>query len=279
MTGETFEHGDGESVHISGRSDRLAAELLGCGICGRADRQGIERTVGRRGLVRDAKITEEEVAVVVDEHVGRFDVAVHDAGPVGNGQCRAHVGDHAGGLVDRQAAVGDALLERAGEQAHHQACRPRFAPVVVQRHDVRVFEVGHEVGLGFKPADELWPVGQLGTDHLDGHRTADRRLAATVDHREGSLADAFQPFPTRRDRCGRFGRRSRRCAAVAARSDGPLQRDDLVARLKAEVGGEPTAIVVKHSKCLGLAARPVQHHHEQHVRALAQPSALRSRDA
>ena len=59
---------------------------------------------------------------------------------------------------------------------------------------MRVFELGDELRLGLEPLDEVDPVRELGTDHLDRHLTPDRRLVGAVHEAVRTLAEAFAEF-------------------------------------------------------------------------------------
>ncbi len=113
-SGQGLEHGDRQPVDVGGRADRLSAELLRRGVGGRADRQRVDRRVRGRVHVGDAEVTEEEVAVVVEEDIGRLHVAMHHPGAVRERQRSADLGHH---LHDRRRAA--AGRRRSGPRGCH----------------------------------------------------------------------------------------------------------------------------------------------------------------
>ena len=110
--------------------------------------------------------------------------------PVGGAQRRAD-------LVDQSSkrSVTETALEHfrfqcsPGDVAHHEIRTVGLTPVVVERHDVRVFQCRHRLGLGLESAHELRLIRQLRSDLLDRHLAAQRRLRPAPHQREGALAD------------------------------------------------------------------------------------------
>ena len=121
----------------------------------------------------------------------------------------------------------------AGEEAEHEVGTAGLAPVVVQRHDVGMFEPGNELRLGLEPLDELRLFGELGADHLDrdltigaglGRREHPPERALTEHLVDGVAAQRPGPSSTWRRGC------------PTARS---LQRDQLGRRLESGLVGQP----------------------------------------
>ena len=59
-----------------------------------------------------------------------------------------------------------------------------------------VLEPRDQPSLGLEAADELGLVDELGTDHLDRHLPAHRRLVGAVDDAEVALADLLPQLVT-----------------------------------------------------------------------------------
>ena len=117
---------------------------------------------------------------------------MNHTGPVSNGEGGADLLDHRDRPVETPRSIQGAGLETASpQQTHDEVRRARLAPIVDERHDVRVLEVRYEVRFGLEPANELWPVGELGPDLLDRHLTTDRRLETSIHNRERSLTKPF----------------------------------------------------------------------------------------
>ena len=142
------------------------------------------------GEHRDAEVDEVAVAGLVEQHVRRFHVAVHDAERVRGGERGADLFDEACHLGNRYRAFGDPFRQRpAAQQPEHQERATGTAPVVVQRHDVRMLEPGHELGFGLEPLHEPWVIRELGAHDLDRDLAAHARLHRPVHRTERALAD------------------------------------------------------------------------------------------
>ena len=98
-----------------------------------------------------------------------------------------------------RAGLEQVLDAAAAEEAHDQVGGIRLAPVVVERHDVRVLEPGDDLRLVLEPPDEVRVVGELGMDGLDRDLPPDLRLDRPVDDAERALADLIeQPIAAER---------------------------------------------------------------------------------
>ncbi len=105
-------------------------------------------------------------------------------------QCAAELTDHRRGLPTVEGAVDQHVGEAATlHQPHHEVGRIGFAPIVVERNDVRMLEPGDELCLGLEAPDEVRIVGQFGPDDLDRDLAPDGGLVRPVRHAERTLAD------------------------------------------------------------------------------------------
>ena len=68
----------------------------------------------------------------------------------------------------------------AAEQPHHEVRRARLAPVVVERHDVRVLESGESSASASNRRMNTGSSASSVTDDLDGHLAADHWLVGAV---------------------------------------------------------------------------------------------------
>ena len=85
----------------------------------------------------------------------------------------------------------------AAQQAHDQVGHARFAPVVVQRHDVRMLEPRDQLRFGLEAADEVGVIGVLRQDDLDGDFALDERLHRPIDRAERIPRRSFRPGDSR----------------------------------------------------------------------------------
>ena len=127
---------------------------------------------------------------MAQQHVGRLDVTVHHAGPVGVGQRVGHLraqwhrppGPTArGGQQRAEVATADELGGDVG--------RALVVAVGVDGDDVGRVEAGQHGGLALEAALELVAAAQSGRDHLESHRAA-----------QGGVGGADRRRPCRRAR-------------------------------------------------------------------------------
>ena len=182
-----------EAPHVDLLVVALAPQQLGRRVARRADVLRHRRLEPQ--VARDAKVGELGVVPLVEQHVGRLEVAVDD-----RRRLRVQVGERARDAVgDRQLvraplerrvelAVEDERLERAAAaQLEHQADlgrveRPRAAE---QLHDVGVAQLEHQLGLGLEGGEvrlrQVAPVEQL-----ERHRRAAPPRHAHLGERAGA---------------------------------------------------------------------------------------------
>ena len=143
------------------------------------------------------------MALVVEQEVGRLDVAVHQPATVGVVKAAARLEPHLQRLGRRgpEAAVDLALeaaaLEQLGDEERRAAV---VAPVVDQQH-VGVAQGGGDLGLGLEAAEEGVVGGQGRVQHLDGHLPAEddvvggdpRGRGAGTEHGGEPVATAQHP--------------------------------------------------------------------------------------
>jgi hypothetical protein len=166
-----------ERPHVAGRPAGLALQPLGRDEPGRADHQAL---LGQRRLALlpgDAEVGEHHPAAVGEEDVARLHVTVLKATGVRGRQRVEHVGADPGGVLHRHRAV---RLHRLAEGAAAQQLHDDPGPVVLhddvmQRHDARVAQLGHRLGLAHGPGDQLGPL--LGGQPLGQGELLDRHLA------------------------------------------------------------------------------------------------------
>ena len=126
---------------------------------GKADR----REVGRLARASSKpKVREHCPAVCVDQHVGRLEVAVHDAGVVRVLQPVTDLTQVApGGERVERTSVEDVAQRAAADQRHREECVAVADLEVIDREDVGMVELGQRLRLGLEALDEAVVLEQL----------------------------------------------------------------------------------------------------------------------
>ena len=212
---------DAEAVDVGARVDRLALDLLGREVLGRADHEARLGEVGALGRLGDAEVGDLHPAVAGEQHVGRLDVAVDEPGPVGGVERLGDLGGQPGRLprVDRRRVV-EALAQRApGHQLHHDRLGAVLRAGVVDRDDARVGEAGGGDRLLAEPGDEAVVGGEVGVEQL---------------HRDLAAQDLVGAAPHLGHAAGRDERRRGGSGPPSSR---PVLRDARRGRRRAVGGG------------------------------------------
>ena len=150
----------------------------------------------------DPEVGEIRKPVLVVQDVDGANVAMGDPRSMGDGQCTADATHQHVDVFQCHLATHQPLLQRAAPQvAEHQERAARFAPVVVQRNDARVFEPCDQLCLGLEPTHEVGIVGALGAHDLHRDLAMKARLGRRVHRTVSALgdqrADLVAPHPTR----------------------------------------------------------------------------------
>ena len=107
-----------------------------------------------------------------EQHVARFDVAVHHALLVQRTEAESDLADDLERLVARQAADLEPVGEGALVRVRHHQVRPPVVELagVVDRHHVRRLHLAQEPTLVDEPLLHVVVVGPVVGEHLDGDR-------------------------------------------------------------------------------------------------------------
>lgn len=182
-----------EGEHVGRLAGLLAPGLLGGHERGRAhDGAGDGQPGGVLPGAGHPEVGEVRHPVLVEEDVGRLDVAVHHAGPVGGGERVGQRLEEPRHLLGRRGAVpAHPVGQRApGEVGHDEGQLLALLDDVEQLDDVGVVEAGEHLGL---PGDALPGPGDLVGGAVQGEalerHEAPLGVPGEVDHAHPALAE------------------------------------------------------------------------------------------
>ena len=78
------------------------------------------------------------------------------------------------------------------DQLHAEIMLPLMLADFVDRHDVRMVEVGGRLGLGMEPLDGALGSQLTGQNHLQGHQAMEAHLPRLIDHAHAAAGDLLQ---------------------------------------------------------------------------------------
>ncbi|WNM33734.1 hypothetical protein RKE30_26820 [Streptomyces sp. Li-HN-5-11] len=207
---QALQQDQAERVDVGGRPDPPALHLLRCQIGGGASQHVRFRVTSGIGQARDAEIGQVRITSRIEEDVRRFDVSVHDAGPVDIGQRPREGGAHTYHTPLRQRSTRQKTAQRGTlDQLHDQVRAVVVTAGVVDGDQSGVLQAGQKDGLRGESVLRLRV--RAGPEDLDSHRPPKARVDALVDvgHASGPNSRA-QQVATGEDFGGLLIRRSRR---------------------------------------------------------------------
>ncbi len=129
-------------------------------------------------------------AVLVQQDIGRLQVAMQDAALMGMVDGLGNDGDDAGRRAGIGGKIGEPLVEAAARDQLHAEEMPPLVPAdLVDRHNVRVVELRDGLGLILKPQQLGFGGKAARFDHLEGDGPVERDLV-------GLENDAHPPRPS-----------------------------------------------------------------------------------
>ena len=170
-TGDHLVQHHTQRVDVTAVIHRIAHTLLGRHVSWRADDGPARGELGRLcHQLGNAKVSEEGVAPLVDQHIAGLDVAVNHILAVGIVQRAAHLGQNPCGLLQvNRPFPGDQVLQGARfDIAHDQVGRAIFLTIVVDRQDMRVLQTGKGSRLLGKAPHKALILGEVTGQDLDG---------------------------------------------------------------------------------------------------------------
>ena len=189
---EDFVHDHAQAVLIALGRGCLALQLLRRHVEQRAGQpSGLDHRAAHQ-VLGDAKVGQVRILLFIQHDVSRLDVEVYHTLLVGAVQRPGNLPQETGGRFQFPGAPLQGLVQvSASQPAHDQVGATVPLPVVVERHDVGMFQAGHQTGFGLKALHKLGVLCMLGHDDLDGHVAADGGLVGAVNLAKGARADAF----------------------------------------------------------------------------------------
>ena len=198
LAGQQLVQHDAAREQVGASVDRLAEQLLGRHVARRADHRAGLREI-RRVEPRDAEVGHLDLAVVLQKHVARLDVAVHDAALVRMLQRGQHGAHHAHRLFGREPL---ALVEHGRQLAatHHLhrdegALAAGVLAVLVDGDDARVRQPAGRLRFALQACAQLAGPGGAEVvlaDHLERDAALDQRIEALVDDAHRACAELAQ---------------------------------------------------------------------------------------
>ncbi len=184
--GHRLDQDEGEGVDVGLSVQARPPHLLRSGVAG-----GSEDGAGRFGPggfgqgAGHPEIGDAHPALLVEEEVGRLDVTMDQAPPVGVVEPSGHIGTDDGGLRRGEAVAGVEQRAEAApfEELHHQIGRAGVLAPVVDPDDVGVAEGGHHPSLGLEAFQERLVVGEGRVQQLHRHAPTQRHVLGHIDMR------------------------------------------------------------------------------------------------
>ena len=141
------------------------------------------------------------LAVRVDHDIRGLEIAVQDASLM----CMVHGAGHHGhqlrGHPGPWVRFRECLTEASAvDQLHHEVTDAVVLAHVVDRHNVRMIEIGDRLGLEVKPADIVAVSERSASKHLEGHRAIEAPLHLAINDAHppiGRLANQLVVAKTR----------------------------------------------------------------------------------
>ena len=180
--GEPLVEDGAQGIDVGGDGQVAAAlGLLGGHVAGGADQlAGVgERAVGLRQPLGEAEVGDIRIAMFIREDVRGFEVAVQDPPAVGVVDGQGHVAE-AGGLGAGVEPRGLGEIA-AGDVLHREVLQALMFADFIDRHDVRMVERGHRLGLGAEAGQVARGGERASEDHLERDHPVEARLIGPID--------------------------------------------------------------------------------------------------
>jgi hypothetical protein len=187
------EHG-AEGPHITARIYLLAVCLFRRHIGRSADHRALPSHRSLTGELGETKVDDLNLVAIGDEDVGRFDIAVDDAGLVGGLQRLGDLDGEAGRLVGGHRAALDPPFESlAGAEGHRDEELPlgRLSDIEY-RADMGVVEARGRAGLAREAFAKHRILAPLEGQEFEGDCAVEAGVLGPVDDPHAPSAEAFE---------------------------------------------------------------------------------------
>ena len=204
--------------------DRRAARLLGAHVGrraqdyarsghGRSYRGRVQRLLFGRALAleraRQAKIQHLHLTFIRQFHVGRFQVAVNDAGGVGRFESLGDLAGNRDRFFGRHRSPFDAFGQVFARGAFHdQEMQPVIGLQAVDRGDGGMVQRRQRAGFAMKAGQALVVLGEVVGQDFQRHLTSEFGVARQIDGSHAAFAEFAEDFVVREsatDHGGAFG--------------------------------------------------------------------------
>ncbi len=179
-------------VQVRARIDFVRDNLFGRHVRRRSHHVAIGREVLRARDPRDAKVHDFHAAVIVDHHVGGFEITMHDAGGVRVLERAEHQSDQVGRALrgQRPTALRELIQRFAPHQFHHHQQVLVGSEDLVNRGNLGMIQAGQCGGFRAEALHDL-AVAQLGVQDLDGDLTFECLVHRLVNGAHAAASQAL----------------------------------------------------------------------------------------
>ena len=119
--------------------------------------------------------------VGIQEDIRGLQIAMNDTAAVSNRQSICDFFNQGNDLLQGQRCISQQRLQITGETRHDEKRAVRFAPVIVQRHNIGMIQPCHKLAICFKAPDKRREIGVFGQDNLDRNLPVKPRLQPTMN--------------------------------------------------------------------------------------------------
>jgi hypothetical protein len=193
-SGKALEAHDAQTIDVAPAVHVGGPRLLGAHVVRRTHRHARAGELGVASAAGDAEIGDHAAAGVIEEHVVRLDVAVHDALAVRIAQRARRLGKNPAGLGGGQRPVLEQPVGQrlAAQELHCKICDLASLADAVDRDDVRMLEPRRDPRFAHEPLDERVVEGERERQHLDRHLAVEHELARPVDDGHAAAAELLE---------------------------------------------------------------------------------------